>query len=76
MDYESSISKLKELCEAVASYTFEHDGTEFNVTMTFGIVKADTEMTYDELLGCADKLLYYGKTHGKNRVCIVDDLDN
>lgn len=76
MDYESSVSKLKELCEAVASYTFEHDGTKFNVTMTFGIVKADTEMTYDELLGCADKLLYYGKTHGKNRVCIVDDLDN
>lgn len=27
-------------------------------------------------LGCADKLLYYGKTHGKNRVCIIDDLDN
>ena len=38
--------------------------------MAFGIVKADTEMTYDELLGRADK------THGKNRVCIVDDLDN
>ena len=44
--------------------------------MTFGIAKADTEMTYDELLGRADKLLYYGKTHGKNHVCIVDDLDN
>lgn len=44
--------------------------------MTFGIVKADTEMTYNELLGRADKLLYYGKNHGKNRVCIVDDLDN
>lgn len=40
--------------------------------MTFGIVKADTEMTYDELLGRTDKLLYYGKNH----VCIVDDLDN
>lgn len=44
--------------------------------MTFGIVKADTEMTYDERSGARDKLLYYGKTHGKNRVCIVDDLDN
>lgn len=57
-------------------YNGENYGTKFNVTMTFGIVKADTEMTYDELLGRADKLLYYGKTHGKNRVCIVDDLDN
>lgn len=72
MDYENSVEKLKELCGRVSAHTFEHDGAEFNVTMTFGIVKANTEMTYDELLGRADKLLYHGKTHGKNQVCTVD----
>ncbi|MAM87234.1 MAG: hypothetical protein CME36_07995 [unclassified Hahellaceae] len=43
-------------------------------TITMGVAGSEEKETIQELIQLADARLYYGKHHGKNRVCItVDD---
>ena len=62
-----------ELAERIRSKLESHrftagDGTEYRVTVTFGVCGCDGSFSYEKAVSIADKYLYYGKEQGKNRV--------
>lgn len=53
--------------QSVENFVFVHEDKEFNCTITLGLAFYDKDVTMDENIDHADKALYYGKEHGKNR---------
>ncbi len=47
---------------------FKFDGYTFNVTVSFGISEVDSNIDIVEVIGRADKAMYYCKHNGRNRV--------
>ncbi len=60
---------FEKLKDNVSSMNFHCEGKRFSITITCGICEiSDFSKTINEYIDCADKLLYYGKKAGKNRV--------
>ncbi len=59
---------LERVRSAVEQYRFEYAGQVLQITMTFGFSYHVSQFTAEEILLEADKALYEGKHHGKNRV--------
>ncbi|MBR1765013.1 MAG: GGDEF domain-containing protein [Ruminococcus sp.] len=52
----------------LAAQRFSSEGRSYYVTITFGVCQCDGSQSYERGLSVADRRLYYGKEHGKNRV--------
>lgn len=60
---------LEDLRKQIASYHFQHDGHDMNITITFGAYPGTLQEDIDTLIAEADKYLYQGKQSGKN--CVI-----
>ena len=54
--------------EKIAAARYSYHGTDFHVSMSFGVSVIDRNMTIDEAIKMADDRLYVAKMSGKNRV--------
>lgn len=72
MFYEKSIDDIYEqvdnLRKKIENHKFTYDDIDISVTMTFGLSKNDGKKIDIKLFEAADKLMYKGKTKGKNIV--------
>ncbi|MFV0519505.1 MAG: GGDEF domain-containing protein [Lachnospirales bacterium] len=68
------LSKVEEMRSTIEDYSFEYNDSEIKVTMTFGVKCIDNNINIDENIAHADKSLYYGKEHGRNRVVYYEDV--
>ena len=59
---------MSKLLHVIERYLFTYDGTDINVTMTFGIEEYDEREGLDRVISKADEKLYMGKTQGRDRV--------
>lgn len=66
--FNNAYAALEKLRKRVENYQFSHKNTDFNITMTFGIVPSFGRPVTSKTLDFADKLLYKGKRRGKNQV--------
>ena len=58
---------LEKIRKEIEQRDFEHEGTHFKVTMTFGVSSSAGKKVFDTIRD-ADEKLYLGKHSGKNRV--------
>jgi len=66
---EEGAIALETILDRIREMTVEADGFSIKVTMTFGIVDGDGR-DIEKMVEAADEKLYYGKTHGRNRVVL------
>jgi len=73
---ESSVEDAVIACEkirsAIESFKFSHDGTPIAITISIGVKTLDPsagDVTPNQMIEAADKLLYVAKQEGRNRVC-------
>lgn len=64
------VSYLRHLCRNIALYPFRYLDDTFQVTVTFGMCKAETCRNIEDMIACADRRLYIGKANGKNQVVV------
>ena len=73
---EESITReaIKTMLKTIAKRLYYVFDPKFNITCSIGVtVYPDDGMSYEELLGKADKALYIAKEKGKNRHIIFDE---
>lgn len=63
------LEKIRAVVEACPNLW---NGTNISVTLTMGVSSSKTGLNPDKIIIEADNSLYYGKTHGKNQVCLSD----
>jgi diguanylate cyclase (GGDEF)-like protein len=73
---ESSLTDATVACEkirkAIEEFQFSHNDTHIPITISIGVKTldpADGDITPNEMIEAADKLLYEAKQQGRNRVC-------
>ena len=59
---------LQGFLDDVKSKKFSHNGMEFSISLTIGIVTYCEEEKMEEAINRADELLYYGKEHGRDQI--------
>lgn len=64
--FNDAYNSLEKLRKRVENYDFHHNGTQFKLTMTFGLISTLNKKFTPKMLETADKLLYRGKHQGKN----------
>lgn len=62
--------RLEELRKNIAKEIFEFENLKLNITITIGAVKYEKDLTIEQWIELADKLMYSGKTSGKNKTVI------
>ncbi len=70
MNLDESSMVMNDLCFAVEKMKLEHEGKEFNITITIGVEENDFASPLEDLLNSADEKLYMGKESGRNRVVV------
>jgi len=70
-DEHSAFHAFDRFRERVASYNFPRVGS---ISVSIGMVQITSQEVPTSFVGHADQALYYGKTHGKNRVCSYEKL--
>lgn len=66
VDATRAMNKLR---QGISKLSFDNDGEEVSVTMSFGISEFDNHDTTKDVFVRADKALYRAKEKGRNRVC-------
>ena len=61
---------LDSLRMRIAEEEFRYEGNVIKITVTIGAARYDSNLTNDGWISAADSNLYFGKSHGKNRVVI------
>lgn len=61
---------LETLRKSISEEEFRFEGNVIKITVTIGAARYDSSLTNDGWISAADSNLYFGKTHGKNRVVI------
>ena len=75
-DVEKGTAIAERIRERLSQHSFvAGDGREYHVTVTFGVCGCDGSFSYERAVSIADKRLYYGKQHGKNRV-VSEPVEN
>lgn len=69
--FEVSESVRKE----VEQFPIFHESQQFNCTITLGLHQYSEEEGIEQSIGFADKALYYGKRHGKNRSVWYESIE-
>jgi diguanylate cyclase (GGDEF)-like protein len=72
----NSLIPAERLRETVKSTVFESDdGRTFSVTISVGIAEfLPEELSCDEMIKRADSALYYAKEHGRDQICLFENL--
>lgn len=72
MESEPSVSytALRQIREEIHQRVFEHNGEEFQITMTFGLVVWSEKELFERAINRADELLYFGKEHGRDQIVV------
>lgn len=65
---QPSIERLQTILDTIRQEVVVYDDKSVSVTMTFGIVQYKSPQGIDWMISYADKLLYYGKEHGRNTI--------
>lgn len=65
---EETQMAVREILDRVRAAVVEYNGSQIQVTMTFGIAEGSTAEETDEIIRRADDKLYAGKAAGRNRV--------
>ncbi len=68
---EDGVRIAQDICTRISSSVFDVGGGSFSISMTFGVYSVKPDENYDSGISKADKLLYKGKSHGKN--CVVSE---
>lgn len=68
ISFDDACAELEKLRKRIENHHFKYNDERFNVTMTFGIVPSLGKPVTSKTIDSADKLLYKGKTQGKNQV--------
>ncbi|CAN7253930.1 GGDEF domain-containing protein [Rhizobium sp. LjRoot254] len=71
---DETIAVMDLVRAALATRTFDVDGSEISVTFSAGVSRGDGKTGYSILLTHADKALYLAKASGRNRVVHSDDI--
>ena len=66
--FEEAYDKIEQLRKTISEYDFCYENVTSKVTMTFGMYQRNAEEKVIDLIEKADRLLYKGKTKGKNVV--------
>ena len=70
---EQAYIPLERLRLKINNAHIEYNDNQLNYTVSIGISeKNDNITTTDELIGCADKALYYAKNTGRNKVALYE----
>lgn len=70
-ELEGGMQAIEKMRETIADTTYQFEGNEFSVTMTFGVTVFDGSLHIDGCIKQADEVLYVGKREGRNRVVAV-----
>lgn len=70
-DESNAFHAFNRFRELVAAYSFPRVGA---ISVSIGMVQITSQEVPTSFVGHADQALYYGKTHGKNRVCSYEKL--
>ncbi len=66
---QSAYDLAEQLRSVIEKNVFSFEGTDLNITMSQGAVEMSPEIsTVDQLLKCADELLYKAKKSGRNKI--------
>jgi diguanylate cyclase (GGDEF)-like protein len=66
---ETAVNLAKQMREHMIKKSINYNNQEFNITASFGICTMnDKNMTFEELIKCADEKLYEAKNSGRNRI--------
>ncbi len=71
LDVQDAWSTLERFRKAVESFAFPQVG---KVTVSIGFVDMGSQYVPATVVGHADQALYYAKRHGRNRICLYEDL--
>lgn len=71
-DDAASYECLQHLRRAIGKYRFWYDNHRLELTITVGAAPFQAEQSITEWISAADKMLYAGKSSGKNRVVIAE----
>ena len=71
-DLASATRILEETLDAIRALEIRYQDQCIKVTMSFGLVNADTESCEDAMLKAADELLYDCKENGRNQIRTKD----
>ncbi len=66
--------RLNEIREKIEETEFEYNDIKFNITITFGVCKINTELDMNQNIENADIALYYGKEISRNVVVNFKDI--
>ena len=69
---ESGAAVITRLCEGLARTPIYHDEQLINVTASFGVALLDPDMSVEQSLDRADKVMYTAKSAGRNCVRVAD----
>jgi diguanylate cyclase (GGDEF)-like protein len=73
-DEDEARQVCERLRERVAELAFEEAGRRFRITVSLGLVEA-RGMGLEAVLRHADRALYRAKQRGRNRLCVVGELE-
>ncbi|MDO5154681.1 MAG: diguanylate cyclase [Eubacteriales bacterium] len=65
---QPSLERLEQILNQIRNEVIVCDDKEISITMTFGIIQYKAPQKVDWMISYADKLLYYGKEHGRNQI--------
>lgn len=66
-DLEKTYEKLDMIRQKISDYVFEYNNKKLKATITIGIASYEENISLDEWISKADKMLYKGKNSGKNK---------
>jgi len=75
---EQAYILCEKLRQAIAEYRWQEIAPDLQLTMSFGLSFMGKDVSPNDVLRSADRLLYQAKAEGRNRVCVatVDDVGN
>lgn len=65
---DEAYSKLEDVRSKLSKLMVSFDGNDISVTLTFGLVEYDYDITIDQNIKIADDRLYQGKQSGRNKI--------
>lgn len=69
INYENLLTKIFDFRKKLKEKNFSYGEFNFNIAMTFGLKKFDSEINFEENIKAVDSALYFGKAKGRD--CIV-----
>lgn len=71
--YEEHRRLMEALIVRIREHVVEYADWKLSVTMTFGLIDTYSYPDADAMVKAVDKLLYFGKSHGRNRLVTMDE---